>query len=99
MVQQDNKPTTINIAIPIELIMDTDIDAILELNLSENSKVLETDDSLELIVLSGCSLDAMLKLFDIAPYFTLEKTFERFSHTGVDLEIDFIVGINVELDL
>jgi hypothetical protein len=68
-----NKETTVNIAVPFEIIMDTDIDAILELKIGENPRVLETDDAYQMIMLSGCNLDAIVALFDIAPYLILEN--------------------------
>lgn len=99
MVQMTDKITTINIAIPIEIVMDTDIDTIMDLKIGENTRVLECDDYYEIIMIAGCDLDSMVKLFDIAPYLTLEKTYQDFFHTGVDLEVEFLAGLNVELDL
>ncbi len=97
--QMVDRPSTINIAVPFELIMNDDITAILELKLGENPRVLETDSGFQMIMLSECNLDSLIALFDIAPYVTLEKTFEEFIHTGTDLMVDFIVGLNVEIDL
>ncbi len=93
------KNTTITIAVPIELMMDTEVDAVIDIKLGGNPRVLETDDYGEYLILSDCTLEDIVKLFDLAPYVTLEKTFEDFIHTGVDLEVDFIVGLNVEMDL
>lgn len=91
--------TTINIAIPFELLMDNDMQAILDLEIGENTRVLETDDGYEIIILPKCDLKGIVMLFDIAPYLILEKTYADFFHTGVDLEVGFITGLNLEMDL
>ncbi len=95
---QTDKSSTINIAIPFELVMDIDMDAIMEIKLGDNPRLLETDDHFDMIMLSGCNLDAIIQLFDIAPYLTLEKTYVDYFHTGVNLSVDFITGLNVDLD-
>lgn len=100
MVQTiDDKTINVNVAVPFEIILETDTQTILDLQIGGNPKVLETDDGYEIIMLPNCDLNAIVMLFDIAPYLVLEKTYVDYFHTGVDLEIDFITGINIESDL
>ncbi len=91
--------TTINIAVPLELLMDNDVQAILDLEIGENPRVLFTDDGFEIIILPECKLKGIVMLFDIAPYLILEKTYADFFHTGVDLEVGFVTGLNLDVDV
>ncbi len=84
------------IAIPLDQVMAEDLQAILEANLSKDQRIIETDDEWDVLILSDCTIDTIRGLLDLCPYLVIQKNYDDYVHTGVEIDIALTTDINFE---
>ena len=82
------------IAIPIDQLMYEDLQSILDTDISSDKRIIRTDDDLDILILSDCTIDTIIELLDLCPYLAIEKNFEEYIHTGVKIDIVLSTDLN-----
>ena len=82
------------IVIPLELLMSEDLQSILDTDISSDKRIIKTDDNLDVLILSDCTIDTIIELLDLCPYLVIQKNFDDYVHTGVKIDIDLSTDLN-----
>ena len=82
------------IAIPIDQLMYEDLQSVLDTDISSDKRIIKTDDDLDVLILSDCTIDTIIELLDLCPYLVIQKNFDDYVHTGVKIDIDLSTDLN-----
>ena len=83
-----------NIASPIDQLMYEDLKSDLDTDISSDKRIIKTDDDLDVLILSDCTIDTIIELLDLCPYLVIQKNFDDYVHTGVKIDIDLSTDLN-----
>lgn len=91
---------TTNIAIQQNHTLDDDVEKLLNLEISSDIRMIESDDYIEYIIINNCNMDTLIEILENFPYLNVELNDEPIRHTGVDLDIKLILYLDFsETDL
>ena len=82
------------IAIPIDQLMYEDLQSVLDTDISSDKRIIKTDDDLDVLILSDCTIDTIIELLDLCPYLVIQKNFDDYVHTGVKIDINLSTDLN-----
>ena len=82
------------IAIPIDQLMYEDLQSVLDTDISSDKRIIKTDDDLDILILSDCTIDTIIELLDLCPYLVIQKNFNDYVHTGVKIDIVLSTDLN-----
>jgi hypothetical protein len=86
------------IIVPLDQVESTDLRTLLEIGISGEQKIIETDDRWDLLLYSDCTIETIIQLLDICPYLTIRKNYDDIVHTGVEIDVELTTMLNFDAE-